>query len=156
MRLHLKLLACLFLFASIETVAQHKPSSETAKYRLYLIGDAGKAGGNPSLKMLKSKLDAANNQTGIIFLGDNIYEKGMPLKGSKNRNEAEQIIDSQINTVGDFKGDIFFIPGNHDWNNGNNDGWQRLREQENYIENKLDSANVFFPSNGCPGPIEVP
>jgi len=156
MKFHLKLILYLFLLASIKAVAQHKPSTETAKYRLYLIGDAGKAGGNPSLKMLKSKLDDANNQTGVIFLGDNIYDKGMPIKGSKNRHEAEQIIDSQLNAVTNFKGDLFFIPGNHDWNNGNNDGWKRLREQEIYIENKLDSADVFFPSNGCPGPIEVP
>lgn len=142
-------ISCLSLYA------QNRPT-ETPLYRLYLIGDAGKPGGNPSLDMLKLKLQNGNQNTGVIFLGDNIYERGMPEKGHKGRNEAEAIIDSQINTVKDFKGDIFFIPGNHDWDNGKNGGWKRLAEQETYIENALDSADVFFPSNGCPGPIEIP
>lgn len=145
----------LLLFYSTGLLGQNRPAN-TPRYRLYLIGDAGKAGGNPTLDMLKLKLATEGNKTGVIFLGDNIYESGMPIKGSKGRAEAEEIIDSQINTVKGFKGDIFFIPGNHDWANGKNEGWQKIKEQETHIENALDSADVFFPSGGCPGPIEIP
>lgn len=131
-------LLCLFILSShLQVWAQNKPS-DTPTYRLYLIGDAGSPGGNPSLDMLKQKLNGAKDSTGVIFLGDNIYQRGMPVKGSKNRSEAEEIIDSQINTVKDFKGNVFFIPGNHDWDNGKNGGWKRLKEQEAYIENRLD------------------
>ncbi len=149
------LLAFYMLFSAIVLVAQTKPS-ETPKYRLYLIGDAGSSGSKPVLNLLKQKLISEEKNAGVIFLGDNIYDDGMPLKGSKLRGEAQAIIDAQINTVKNFKGNIFFIPGNHDWNNGKNDGWQRIKEQEHYIENALDSANVFFPNEGCPGPVEIP
>ncbi len=142
------------LFNEVGLVAQNKPTT-TPKYRLYLIGDAGTLGSNAALNLLKGKLLYEENKAGVIFLGDNIYDNGMPLKGSKHRTEAEKIIDVQINTVKDFGGDVFFIPGNHDWNNGKNDGWQRIKEQEIYIKNALDSANVFFPGGGCPGPIEI-
>lgn len=98
---------------SFISVGQNRPA-EKPKYRLYLIGDAGSPGGNPSLDMLKQKLDSESKNAGVIFLGDNIYERGMPLKGSNERKEAEEIIDSQINTVVQFDGDKFFIPGNHD------------------------------------------
>ena len=143
------------LFIGVTGFGQNRPN-EDPDYRLYLIGDAGSPGGNPTLDMLKAKLVNEEIASGVIFLGDNIYNDGMPLKGSKHRVEAEGIINSQIDAVKKFKGDIFFIPGNHDWHNGNNDGWQRIKDQEAYIEAALDSADVFFPSNGCPGPIEIP
>ncbi|MCF6359671.1 MAG: metallophosphoesterase [Cyclobacteriaceae bacterium] len=140
---------------SKDNFAQKRPL-KPFKYRLYLIGDAGSSGNSESLDMLKLKLAAEGENTGIIFLGDNIYTSGMPLAGDKNRFEAEQIINTQINAVKNFKGDIFFIPGNHDWDNGKKEGWIKIKEQEKYIENLLDSADVFFPSNGCPGPVEIP
>lgn len=155
MRIKFIFLLALNLCLGLASRAQNHPA-EKPKYRLYLIGDAGEPGSNPSLDLLKIKLASEGKNSGIIFLGDNIYERGMPLKGSKHRPEAEEIIDSQINAVKDFNGDIFFIPGNHDWDNGKKDGWLRLKEQEAYVESALDSADVFFPTNGCPGPIEIP
>lgn len=133
--------------------AQNRPNEDPI-YRLYLIGDAGKAGGNSTLDLLTNRLKPEGESTGIIFLGDNIYENGMPPVGHRKRKEAEAIIDSQINAVRNFKGDVFFIPGNHDWDNGKKHGWEYIREQEAYIENALDSTDVFFPTDGCPGPIE--
>lgn len=149
-------LVLLVLISIVFSAAGQKRPSETPDYRLYLIGDAGKPGGNPTLELLKIKLQDESIASGIIFLGDNIYNNGMPNKGSKHRAEAEAIINSQIDVVKEYKGDIFFIPGNHDWDGGGKNGWQYIKEQEQYIENALDSADVFFPSNGCPGPIEIP
>jgi len=139
----------------LHSVSQKRPL-EDPEYRLYLIGDAGSPGGNPTLDMLKTKLRNTEMSSGVIFLGDNIYENGMVPQDSKHRDVSEAIINSQINVVKNYKGDVFFIPGNHDWDNGKDRGWQRLKDQEKYIEAALDSANVFLPSNGCPGPIEVP
>lgn len=142
------------LLACLKIGAQTRPD-EKPMYRLYLIGDAGSPGGNPTLDLLKTRLSNEQENAGIIFLGDNIYNNGLPPKEDRHRAQAEAIIDSQINTVKGFNGDIFFIPGNHDWDNGGKDGWQKVMAQEKYIENALDSADVFFPSNGCPGPIEI-
>jgi hypothetical protein len=154
MKLTHYLLTILF-FSGITIYAQNRPN-EDPEYRLYLVGDAGLLGGNPTLDMLKARMSEEPMASGVIFLGDNIYNNGMPLKGSKHRKEAEDIINQQIDVVRNFKGNVFFIPGNHDWNNGNKDGWQRIKDQEAYIEAALDSSDVFFPSNGCPGPIEIP
>ena len=55
-----------------------------------------------------------------------------------------------------FDGHKFFIPGNHDWRQGRSNGVEWVQRQEDYIENALDSMDVFLPSDGCPGPIEVP
>src|SRR6187402_3904344 len=50
-------------------------------HTMYLVGDAGNsgAGGTTSvLKYLKSKLSTESESSSILFLGDNIYENGMP------------------------------------------------------------------------------
>ncbi len=154
MKNYLLALTLLLNYLATDILAQNRPTNHPL-YRLYMVGDAGSPGGNPTLDLLKEKLMKETIPAGIIFLGDNIYSNGMPEKGHKNRPEAEDIINSQIDVVREFDGDIFFIPGNHDWNNGKNNGWQYIKEQEAYIENALDSADVFHPSNGCPGPIEI-
>ncbi|GMN06945.1 metallophosphoesterase [Croceitalea sp. MTPC5] len=129
-------------------VAHDKEVSHT----LYLIGDAGKSpigGMNPVLKAFKARLDKASKNSTTIFLGDNIYPAGLPDKkdSTKAYIEAKSHIDAQLATLADFKGRRVFIPGNHDWYN---EGLQGLKRQERYIEEVLDSKEVFFPENGCP------
>ncbi len=102
---------------SIKSWAQTHPT-QAPKYRLYLIGDAGEPGGNPSLDMLKLKLADEGQNSGIIFLGDNIYERGMPLKGSKNRvtiqlfGNMRNIVDFRIPKAYDFwkRRQIYHLP----------------------------------------------
>ena len=124
-------------------------------YSVFLIGDAGEPKQNPVLDLLKVELDKVGNKGAAIFLGDNIYPQGMPPEGHKFRANAEIAIDGQIESVKDFKGTTVFVPGNHDWSQGRTYGVEWLRRQETYVENKLDSQNVWIPTGGCPGPIEV-
>ena len=84
-------------------------------------------------------------RTRTIFLGDNIYEKGMPSKNNANRAFAEFQLNTQSGAAKDFKGQTIFIPGNHDWYSG----LKGLKRQEKYIEDIL-GKNSFLPENGCP------
>ena len=125
------------------------PTEKTLLHSLYLIGDAGNSKMNePSnaLKAFKLKLDEAPKQSTAIFLGDNIYPKGLPKKESKDRAFAENQLQIQTNAVKNFKGNTYFIPGNHDWYAN---GLKGLKRQENYIEDIL-GKNTFLPENGCP------
>lgn len=128
-------------------------------HRMYLIGDAGKlneAGENPVLETLRQELEAEQSNSSIVFLGDNIYPKGMPEKTAATRKKAEQIMLKQLETVKKFPGKPFFIPGNHDWYNG----WEGRQAQENFVEKHLEEArgklhdqkDYFLPDDGCPGP----
>lgn len=117
----------------------------------YLIGDAGGAQPGKStdaLLALEKVLDTANStQSYTIFLGDNIYEKGLPSKKSSERSDAEHKLQAQLTAVNDFKGEVIFIPGNHDWYDS---GLKGLKRQEEFIEKALDNKNAFQPENGCP------
>ena len=116
----------------------------------YFIGDAGDAkidGSTDALTALKSLIDKAETKNDYtIFLGDNIYPDGLPSKGKEGREAAEYKLQAQVDAVSKFKGDVIFIPGNHDWYN---QGINGLKRQEEFIEEAL-GKNTFQPENGCP------
>jgi len=135
-----------------------KPVAKT-KYTVYLIGDAGSPDTirqEPVLKLLQTELEKADSASAVIFLGDNIYENGMPSDEYEDaRADAERKINESLKILKNFKGRPFFLPGNHDWNNGRTGGLKAVREQEKYIEAYLGKDNVFYPENGCAGPQEI-
>jgi len=122
--------------------------SET-DHTFYLIGDAGNANLNEELshfKLLKTELSKAHKNSTLLFLGDNLYEKGLPKKNHPNREISEHRLNAQINLVDNFKGETIFIPGNHDYYSN---GIEGLKREEKYITDKL-GKNSFFPKDGCP------
>ena len=148
---HLYLLTLsLFFLPAFTALSQNSPI-----HSVFLVGDAGEPGENPVLTMLRKELDKAGANSSVIFLGDNIYPKGLPPVGHKLRPLAEEAINNQINSVKGSPGKKIFIPGNHDWAQGRGYGRKWLAIEEQYIEAALDSQDVFLPSRGCPGPLEI-
>ena len=135
-------------------------------HTMYLVGDAGNSGPGGStavLKYLKSKLPTESESSSVLFLGDNIYENGMPPSEDVSKREiAEHRITEQLEILDNFKGRPIFLPGNHDWR-----GWGQkgLKRQEHFIESYLnkkkgvedkdDWENYFLPDDGCSGPEVV-
>jgi len=118
---------------------------------IFLIGDAGDAELGESTDGLSSFENFIKNQRTkndyVLFLGDNIYDKGLPSKKEESYNLSKHRLDIQLKAVKDFDGKTIFIPGNHDWYS---DGLKGLKRQEDYIEKKLKDKNAFQPENGCP------
>ena len=145
------LLVLLAAFSSIDLQAQNGDPVHS----VFLIGDAGEPYENPVLTLLKAELAKVGDKGSVVFLGDNIYPKGMPPVGHELRADAEKSLNQQIEAVKGFAGNTVFIPGNHDWSQGRSTGFEWLGLQERYVEDALDSSDVFLPSHGCPGPVEV-
>ncbi len=133
-----------------EGLKQNKAPQKEIEKRFYLIGDAGKSPMNGMSNALsafhKHVEDKNTKEDHVIFLGDNIYPSGLPKKDHKDRKEAENALNAQIKSVENFKGEVLFIPGNHDWYSN---GLKGLKRQEKYIEDAL-GKNTFQPENGCP------
>ncbi|GAB1309640.1 metallophosphoesterase [Urechidicola sp. KH5] len=124
--------------------------NDAIEHTFYLLGDAGKLSEETSKRnfsVLKEELQQANENSTILFLGDNIYQHGMPNKNDPDRERAELILDAQINLVKEFQGHPIFIPGNHDYYNN---GIEGLERQAKYVTNALDDKKVFLPEDGCP------
>ncbi|MDP9962199.1 metallophosphoesterase [Chryseobacterium lathyri] len=117
-------------------------------FKIFLIGDAGNADepqAQHTLNLLKSKLDSADSNSMLIFLGDNIYPNGLPKESDKDYALAKQKLENQLAITKNFKGKTLVIPGNHDWKSGM-DG---LKAQEDLVKAYFNDKKAFLPKNSC-------
>ncbi|WP_179352717.1 metallophosphoesterase [Winogradskyella vidalii] len=116
---------------------------------VFLIGDVGlpEADGTAPKPLLKlqQQFGKADKDDVLLFLGDNIYPKGIPLKNKKAIKAAEHALNLQLEVAKTFPGSVYFLPGNHDWYSG----LKGLKRQEKLVEDAL-GKNTFQPENGCP------
>ncbi|MFC4221001.1 metallophosphoesterase [Flagellimonas marina] len=152
------LLAMVYGCATYEAKYADSPSTpntfdtKEVEHTFYLIGDAGLSPAgelNPALKKFKSVLAKADANSTAIFLGDNIYPAGFPDEDDdpEGHELSKHYLNAQLSTVESFQGRTVFLPGNHDWYS---DGLKGLEREEKYIQDALDSKDVFLPDNGCP------
>ena len=118
-------------------------------FKIFLVGDAGNADepqAKQTLDFIKNKIDSADKNSMLLFLGDNIYPLGMPKEGDKKYALAKQKMESQLAITKNFKGKTVVIPGNHDWYHG----LEGLKAQEEFVKNYLNDKKSFLPKNSCP------
>jgi hypothetical protein len=144
--------------AERDWASRNLPAENGLSYTVWLVGDAGESNRNPldsALSLLRSQTRLANENSAVVFLGDNIYPSGLPEEGAEGREEAEDRLLAQLDAIEGFKGKPFFIPGNHDWNRMKPGGRESVLRQEEFIESYLKNDEVFFPENGCGDPVAV-
>jgi len=150
------LIACLIFFSSISAHGQ-KPEVSSLTYSVFLVGDAGeyRSAREKVLKLVSDQLSEAGERSTIIFLGDNIYQRGLPPKDDSDREFMEGKLTPQLDVIRNSPGKGFIIPGNHDWDKSKENGWNAIKEQESFTTDYTGDAKVFLPKDGCPGPAQV-
>lgn len=130
------------------------PEAPAIAQSLVLIGDAGKPAkkGEPVLVALRRELGRDPARTTVVFLGDNLYPRGLPAPHDPRRAEMERRIDEQIDAVRGTGARAVFIPGNHDWDAAGRDGWNAVHRQQAHVEERGGRDFAFLPPGGCPGP----
>src|SRR6186713_1334888 len=109
----------LFILFTLITLLTIPALCQDKVFTVYLIGDAGELY-LPSNGLQESitKNYGESTPSAVIFLGDNIYPKGMPSVDEPGRRSAETILMNQINLFKGLNTEQYFIPGNHDWKKG--------------------------------------
>lgn len=129
------------------------------EHRIYFIGDAGLLSRNPPRRtdlfdFFRGILDRETIDNTLVYLGDNIYHYGLPLKPPR-RSEKEEVLRTQI-AIGAAARTrhIFFLPGNHDWDDDDYHGeaLERIVAQTNFIRRESSKARLV-PACGCPDPV---
>ena len=144
---------------SVFAQAELQSQDDSIENRIVVIGDAGDPGSFVKGKALV--IDAVRNtipmnkNTTVLFVGDNLYENGLPCVGDVCYAPGINALDSQAGLVMGTQASAFFMPGNHDWANGKPEGYDNILRQGNYINGLADNVK-FYPEDGCPGPKEVP
>ena len=132
------------------------PDSREPDYSILFFGGADKSPDNSALALngLGEQLAATKNGT-LILLGNNGGKRGLPdsTAGSANQR-VKKILVNKLKAIRSFDGDVFIVPGNHDWADGGKSGYQRVLRLEEFVEDYLEK-DVLVPGEGCPGPYEV-
>jgi hypothetical protein len=153
----------------------------TIDQRVILIGDSGAPSrlGEPVLDLLARRIRLLPDRTTVVFLGDIVYERGMPeplSEGEKpldeladvadavlpdllaSRGEAERQVRQQLAVMGGTTARALFVAGNHDWDQFEIGGWDRILALESFIRDEaraMGASIALTPSGGCPGPVAV-
>lgn len=112
---------------------------------VYLIGNTARGIPEKQLLALKDQIRKEKHPCTIIHLGDIVYAGDM----EKQETELDQLFDLLQDQD---RGKLFFTPGDMDWDNSQKDGLKMVRKMEELVESRVESANIFLPSGGCPGP----
>ncbi len=176
-------IACLWLAActhltpyAVPVATMPAPAADAVEHRVILIGDTGApdAEGEPALDALLVRVNQMPDRTTVVFLGDVVYETGMPepsgLEGTaveeildeallnlyESRHEAERRVRDQIKAVDVPGARAVIIAGNHDWDQFGVGGWKAVRALETHLGQVRPLARAqidFLPGGGCPGPV---
>ena len=130
--------------------------TDTISQRIILIGDAGKLtdGRHPVVDAVKRSIPF-DKKTTVLFLGDNLYEKGLPGEEFTTYKSYRSVLDSQVSIADGTPAKVYMIPGNHDWENGSRNGFTTIVREQQYVDFLLKDNVKFLPEDGCPGPIAI-
>lgn len=131
-------------------------SGQEKALEIYFIGDAGEL--SLPINGIRESILAnhdPNVKAAFIFLGDNIYPKGLPTSRDQERKKMEQVIQAQVDLGQSFSSPVYIIPGNHDWDRDHREGWDKIKRQQEWIDSLNNPQVFFYPKGGCPGPVEV-
>jgi len=130
-------------------------AQDSVRYRVIFIGDAGEINKEQQAVINYASHIIIPNKTTAVFLGDNIYPRGMGLPGSKEEAITKNILQSQYLPLRNNGAPVYFVPGNHDWDKMGPQGLQKIKQQSTYLEEQNDSLLKLVPANGCPDPVEI-
>ncbi|MFT4031736.1 MAG: BamA/TamA family outer membrane protein [Siphonobacter sp.] len=150
-------LFALSFFCFLTPLFSQAQPTDSVKQRVILVGDAGKLinGHNPVVDAIASYYNLDDPQTTLLYLGDNVYPRGLPDENDPDYTALAQILRVQAQVGLSKRSPVLFIPGNHDWSKDHADGWEKIKRQGRWLDS-LHAPNIkMLPADGCPGPEEI-
>ena len=129
-------------------------AQEPVQYRVILIGDAGEINKVRQAVLQDALQKNIPNKTVAVFLGDNIYPRGMELT-DKGQQKSIDILRSQYEGLRKAGIPVYFIPGNHDWDKSGPDGYKKMLSVNQFLRQQNDTMLQMIPADACPGPHEL-
>lgn len=131
------------------------PAQDSVLSRVIFIGDAGEMNPGQSAVIKNAADHIIPGKTTVLFLGDNVYPRGMGLPGSKEEKKTQEILQSQFMPMRSKGAPVYFVPGNHDWDKMGPKGLEKIKRQWQYLNSQHDSLLRLVPPDGCPDPVEI-
>jgi hypothetical protein len=138
-----------------QPIGEPLPALDPAEitYSIFLIGDAG---GPPDhdqvLRALERDLTPIREKGFVVFLGDNIYPRGLPAADAPDYSVQRERLARQVEAVTNA-GARYHGPGNHDWDKSGPAGFEAIVRQGAMVNELGRGLVTFAPEGGCPGPV---
>ncbi|MGQ1909390.1 BamA/TamA family outer membrane protein [Marinifilum sp. RC60d5] len=131
------------------------PDGKLLDHSIFFIGDLGEDDiVKSNLAMLQEQMSEANTKATLVFLGNSIG-KNYAHEDIDEINEGDKNLIDLLDLAKNCKGEVIFLPGEKEWNQGHKHGWEAIMNLETYVEDYIGKGDVFLPSGGCPGPVEI-
>jgi hypothetical protein len=118
---------------------------------IFLFGNMWQLEANdPIWKNLETTVTNVEGRTTIIFTGDFLDENGL----EKEPTEAELAKLDKLLDLGKIADQVFFLPGDREWNNTKIGGLEKLIRLDDLIKKKVGD-DILLSDSGCPGPKDV-
>ena len=138
-----------FITALLATQIRGIAQRDSIDTRVILVGDAGALiKGKASVLQAIRKNVKLDKKTVVVYLGDNLYDAGLPHETYNRYSEIKAALDSQINLIKGSPAKGYMIPGNHDWENGGIRGYETILRQQNYVDFYGGDKIEFYPKAG--------
>jgi hypothetical protein len=133
------------------------PAAGEIETSVFLIGDAGKPDpkGDPVLQEVTRLATEAPASSVVVFLGDNLYERGMDSGSAEAYTQQQDRLRAQVAVALASGRRAYFVPGNHDWNQFDAAGGESLARSARFLEAEGQGLARQAPAAGCPGPEAV-
>ncbi|MFT5748258.1 MAG: hypothetical protein ACI920_003653 [Saprospiraceae bacterium] len=119
--------------------------------QIFLFGNMWQLETNdPLWENLKTTVSATEGRKTIIFTGDFLDENGL----EKVPTQTELAKLDKLLELGQTANQVFFLPGDCEWNNTKTGGLDKLIRLDNLIKEKV-GKDILLSDNGCPGPKDV-
>jgi hypothetical protein len=151
-------LLIIFLLVFLATTDLWPQSENSVSYSIFFIGDCGEpyVEGETMGEVLRSQVARAGANATVVFLGDNVYPKGLPPEGHRLREEGEKVLENQTGWLKGLYAKGIFLPGNHDWQHWGRKGQNYLMNQQRWLDSLHNKDIQLLPKDACPGPVEIP
>ena len=104
------------VFALVISFLSASSQADSVQTRVILVGDAGAlVKGQASVLDAIKKTVKLDKKTVLVYLGDNLYDAGLPSETFNRYSDIKAALDSQINLIKGTQAKAYMIPGNHDW-----------------------------------------
>jgi len=130
-------------------------AQDSIVHRVILIGDAGEISKEQKHLIPQAAGTVKAGKTTVVYLGDNIYPRGMSLPGANDEKATQDILRSQFTPMRANGASVYFIPGNHDWDGMGARGLAKIQAQTAFLAQQNDPSLKMVPGEGCPDPQEI-
>lgn len=147
-----------------------EPAAAEVETVLYLVGDAGNGTleRSPLIRALRADVERwagllrRDTAVVVLYLGDNIYPKGLHPADHASYSQDSAYLQSQVHVLAGPNarrwGLGYFMAGNHDWGEARGpDGVDRLQNQEQFLARRAAEGVpvTLEPEAGEPGPALI-